>query len=154
MRQYWLVGTLTLLIAACASRVPTRPIADPTMAKLQATADEVSESLRQLAETQQAARPAQPAYPVPQAGPLARAITLSWAGPPEPVLRVLADMIGYDFRAIGKPPLTADVITIEARRRPSWTVLEDIGWQLGSRATVVVNEGHREIQLVYIGQQP
>jgi len=33
-------------------------------------------------------------------------------------------------------------------------VLEDIGWQLGSRATVVVHEGHREIQLIYIGQQP
>ena len=154
MRPYWLVGTLTLLIAACATRIPSQPAADPAIAKLQATADEVSQSLRQLAETQQAARPAQPAYPVPQSGPLSQAITLSWAGPPEPVLRVLAGMIGYEFRAIGKPPLTADVVTIEARRLAAWSVLEDIGWQLGSRATVVVNEGHREIQLIYVGQQP
>jgi defect-in-organelle-trafficking protein DotD len=154
MRPYWLVGTLTVMIAACATRVPSRPVTDPTIAKLQATADEVSQSLRQLAETQQAAKPVPPAYPVPQSGPLAQAITLSWAGPPEPVLRLLADMIGYEFRAIGKPPLAADVVTIEARRLVAWSVLEDIGWQLGTRATVVVNEGHREIQLIYVGQQP
>jgi defect-in-organelle-trafficking protein DotD len=154
MRPYWLVVTLTLMLAACATQVAPKPAVDPTMVKLQATAEEVSQSLRQLAETQQAAKPWQSAYPMPQSGPLAQAITLSWAGPPEPVLRVLADMIGYEFRAVGKPPLTADVVTLEARRVAAWTVLENIGWQLGSRATVVVNEGHREIQLVYIGQQP
>ena len=81
-------------------------------------------------------------------------VTLTWEGPPEPLLSMLADLIGYDFRALGKPPLTADSVTLEVRGRPAWTVLEDIGWQLGTRATVVVNEPIREIQLIYAGQQP
>ena len=155
MRPYWLVGTLTVMLVACAtSKGPTQPVVDPAITKLQATADEVSTTLRQLAEAQQATGPRPNTYAVPQTGPLAQAVTLSWAGPPEPVLRILASMTGFQFRAVGKPPLSPDIVTIEVRHQAAWSVLEDVGYQLGTRATVVVNEVQREVQLVYVGQQP
>jgi defect-in-organelle-trafficking protein DotD len=143
-----------MLVSCVTSKGPSQPVVDPAITKLQVTADEVSKVLRQLSEAQQASAPKPIAYSVPQSGPLAQAVTLSWAGPPEPVLRVLADMMGFQFRAVGKPPLSADIVTIEVRRQAAWSVLEDVGYQLGARATVVVNEARREIQLVYMGQQP
>jgi hypothetical protein len=155
MRPYWLVGPLSVMLASCVMpKGPSQPAVDPAITKLQATADEVSGVLRQLSEAQQASAPKPVAYSVPQSGPLAQAVTLSWAGPPAPVLRVLADMTGFQFRAVGKPPLSPDIVTIEVRRQAAWSVLEDIGYQLGTRATVVVNEARREIQLMYMGQQP
>src|SRR5581483_4403398 len=151
MRPYWLVGPLSVMLVSCVTPQPSRqPPVDPAITKLQDTADEVSKVLRQLSEAQQASAPKTIAYSVPQTGPLAQGVTLSWAGPPEPVLRVLADMMGYQFRAAGKPPLSLDIVTIEVRRQAAWSVLEDIGYQLGTRGTVVVNEARREIQLIYV----
>jgi hypothetical protein len=143
-----------MLVSCVTPKGSSQPLVDPAITKLQVTADEVSKVLRQLSEAQQASAPKPISYSVPQSGPLAQAVTLSWAGPPEPVLRVLADMMEFQFRAVGKPPLSPDIVTIEVRRQAAWSVLEDIGYQLGTRATVVVNEARREIQLVYVGQQP
>ncbi len=154
-RPYRLLTLAAAVLASCATRQPPpHPIEDPAIEKLQAAATEVAQSLQQLAQTQRAATPRPATYAVPQSGPLAQAVTLSWAGPPEPVLRLLATLIGYDFRTVGKAPLTPDVVNIEVQRRAAWSLLEDIGWQLGDRATVVVDERLRGIQLIYIGQQP
>lgn len=155
MRRFLFCWSITVALTACVSSPPTPVVPeDPAAAKLQAVAEEVAHVLAQLAELQQAAIPKPTTYAIPSSGPLTVPVTLTWEGPPEPLLSLLADLIGYDFRALGKPPLTADSVTLEVRRRPAWTVLEDIGWQLGTRATVVVNEPIREIQLIYAGQQP
>lgn len=155
LRSSLIVCLSVATLVGCASPRPAPIVGDdPAVARLQATAAEVRQSLQQLAELQQAATIKPTTYAVPQSGPLTLAVTLKWDGPPEPVLGLLADMIGYDFRAVGKPPLTSHVVGVEVRHEPAWSVLEDIGWQLGERATVVVNEPIREIQLVYEGHQP
>lgn len=155
MRRFLFCCSMTVVLSACASSPPVPVVPeDPAVAKLQAVAEEVAQVLRQLAELQQADTSKPTTYAIPSSGPLTLPVTLTWEGPPEPLLSLLADLIGYDFRALGKPPLTADSITLEVRRRPAWTVLEDIGWQLGTRASVAVNEPIREIQLIYAGQQP
>lgn len=155
IRNPLFVNLAAAILAGCVTSRPALIVGeDPAVAKLQSAAEEVHQSLQQLAELQQAATKKPTTYAVPQSGPLTLPVTLKWDGPPEPVLSLLADMIGYDFRAVGKPPLTSHIVGVEVRHRPAWSVLEDIGWQLGDRTTVVVNEPVREIQLVYEGQLP
>lgn len=147
---------LSLLTIGCAtSNQPIKIVGeDPAVVKLQKTAADIHQSVQQLAELQQAATPRPKTYSVPQSGPLSTQVTIAWNGPPEPVLDMLADMIGYDFRKVGKRPHTTLIVGVEARNVPAWNILEDIGWQLWASGTVVVDETTREIQLIYKGVTP
>jgi defect-in-organelle-trafficking protein DotD len=144
----------TFMVAACDTlpkrnpQVVTSP--DKVSLMLADAADRASNSLESLAAIEQARAPGvavQPIHNAPEE--LSRAITVTWVGPPEQILRKLADRASYDFLTLGNRPPIALVINIDVQNEPVIEVLRDVGLQLGVRADVKVDSERRVIELHY-----
>lgn len=143
----------TLILSAC-----TRPernaqvVASPDKVSLMMAeaADRASNSLQTLAAIEQTKSPGvavQPIHNAPEE--LARAMTVTWVGPPEQILRKLADRASYDFIKLGNPPPVPLVVNINVQNEPVIEVLRDVGLQLGVRADVKVDSEKKMIELHY-----
>ncbi len=144
--------TLTA-VAACApqkrnAQVVTSP--DKVSLMLAEAADKASNSLETLAAIEQAKSPGvavQPIHNAPEE--LARAITITWVGPPEQILRKLADRASYNFVTLGNRPPVPLVVNVDVQNMPVIEVLRDIGLQLGVRGDVKVDSERGIIELHY-----
>ncbi|MCP4020537.1 MAG: DotD/TraH family lipoprotein [Desulfobacteraceae bacterium] len=81
---------------------------------------------------------------------LNKMLTLKWAGPIEPAAKVLAQEIGYKFKKSGSTPVQQVLIHINAKGKPAYEVLQDMGWQAGENIGIVVHESVKTIELVYV----
>lgn len=126
---------------------------EPAMDAIAKAAGDIHRDLGQLAALQQAQakRPELPRLPAPT-GAMSTEITLKWSGPLAPAAEAVARLVGYRFRLVGVEPVPPPTVNLDVVRRPALTVLENIGWQGGERAGVVVNERERSIEVVYIGR--
>jgi hypothetical protein len=66
-------------------------------------------------------------------------------------VKTLADMIGYDFKVVGRKPIQERLVSIDALDVPAFNVLEDLGWQAGENIGVVVDQTQKTIQIAYSG---
>jgi defect-in-organelle-trafficking protein DotD len=150
--------TIACLIAAAAlsgcadhkrnAQVVTSP--DKVSLMLAEAADRASNSLETLASIEQSKAPGvavQPIHNAPEE--LARAITITWVGPPEQILRKLADRASYNFVTIGNRPPVPLVVNVDVQNQPVIEVLRDIGLQLGVRGDVKVDSERGIIELHY-----
>lgn len=150
--------TIACLIAAAAlagcadhkrnAQVVTSP--DKVSLMLAEAADRASNSLETLASIEQSKSPGvavQPIHNAPEE--LARAITITWVGPPEQILRKLADRASYNFVTLGNRPPVPLVVNVDVQNQPVIEVLRDIGLQLGVRGDVKVDSERGIIELHY-----
>lgn len=113
-------------------------------------ADRASDALETLAAVEQSRAPSIAVQPIHNAPPeLARAITITWIGPAEPLVKKLADRASYTFLTIGDRPPVPLTVNIDAENRPVIDILRDTGLQLGVRADVKVDSTRRVIELHY-----
>lgn len=148
-----ILAALTVLLAGCAvpkreAQVVSSP--DKVSLMLAEAADKASNSLETLAAIEQQKSPGvavQPIHNAPEE--LARAITITWVGPPEQIMRKLADRASYDFIALGNRPPVPLVINVDVQNQPVIEVLRDIGLQLGVRGDVKVDSERKIIELHY-----
>lgn len=146
---------LSMLLALSACAVPQRQaqvVSSPDKVSLMMAeaADRASTSLETLAAIEQQKSPGvavQPIHNAPEE--LARAITITWVGPPEQVLRKLADRASYNFVALGNRPPVPLVVNIDVQNQPVIEILRDIGLQLGVRGDVKVDSERKIIELHY-----
>ena len=113
-------------------------------------ADKASNSLETLAAIEQERSPGvavQPIHNAPEE--LSRAITITWVGPPEQILRKLADRASYNFVALGNRPPVPLVVNIDVQNEPVIEILRNVGLQLGVRADVKVDSERKIIELHY-----
>ncbi len=113
-------------------------------------ADKASNSLQTLAaieQTRSSGVSVQPIVNAPEE--LSRAITLTWVGPPEQILRKLADRASYNFVTLGNRPPVPAVVSIDVQNKPVIEVLRDVGLQLGVRGDVKVDSQAQIIELHY-----
>jgi defect-in-organelle-trafficking protein DotD len=143
-------------LSACADGYmsPDNPqiVAQPDKASmmLAEAADRASVSLETLAAVEQHRSPGVAVAPIDDApDEMNRAVTLSWAGPVEPVAKTLADRVGYRFRTIGTPPPVALVVQVDVENTPVIDVLRSIGLQLGVRADVRADGERKMIEIHY-----
>ncbi len=123
---------------------------DKVSLMLAEAADRASNSLETLAAIEQSKSPGvavQPIHNAPEE--LARAITITWVGPPEQILRKLADRASYNFVTLGNRPPVALVVNVDVQNQPVIEVLRDIGLQLGVRGDVKVDSERGIIELHY-----
>lgn len=92
------------------------------------------------------------AYPAPTSGPLASQITLSWSGPLEPAVQSVADLIGYHVRHTGRRPILPILVRIHAMHKTAFSILQNLGWQSGTRAGLVVVPSRHVIDIVYVAR--
>jgi len=129
-------------------QVVTSP--DKVSLMLAEAADKASGALETLAAVEQARSPAVAVEPIHNAPEeLARAITISWVGPAEPIAKRLADRAGYTFLAVGNRPPVPPVVDIDVQNEPVIDILRDIGLQLGVRADIKVDSVRKMIELHY-----
>ncbi len=149
--------SLASLMGACTTYYPTtkrdpQVVANPDKVSLMLAeaADKASNALETLAAVEQSKAPAVAVQPIHNAPPeLMRAITLTWYGPAEQLVKTLADRASYTFIAVGdKPPLPL-VVNMDIQNQPVIDVLRDVGLQLGVRADVKVDSTRRMIELHY-----
>lgn len=129
-------------------QVVTSP--DKVSLMLAQAADKASNSLETLAAIEQQKSPGVAVEPIHNAPEeLMRAITVTWVGTPEPILRKLADRASYSFVTIGNKPPTPLVVNVDVQNQPVIEVLRDIGLQMGVRSDVKVDAERRMIELHY-----
>ena len=113
-------------------------------------ADKASNALETLATVEQAKAPAIAVQPIHNApAELKRAITITWVGPAEGLVRKLADRASYTFISLGDKPPIPLTVNIDAENRPIIDVLRDAGLQLGMRADIKVDGVREMVELHY-----
>lgn len=148
-----LTGLCAVALASCGppKRNP-QVVASPDKVSLMLAeaADKASNSLETLAAIEQARSPGVAVQPIHNApDELNRAMTITWVGPPEQVLRRLADRASYNFVTLGNRPPVPLVVNVDVQNMPVIEILRDIGLQLGVRADVKVDSTRQMIELHY-----
>jgi defect-in-organelle-trafficking protein DotD len=126
--------------------------ADPTSSSLAESASSVSQSIVNLAQTEQAANPvgAGPA-PDPSSYGMGATTSIDWSGPIAPLVQKIAQATHYRLKIIGKEPAIPVLVTVLANNEKIGNILLDVGFQAGKRASVVVYPSTQVIQLRYSG---
>lgn len=123
---------------------------DKVSLMLAEAADKASNSLQTLAAIEQQKSPGVAVEPITGAPEeLERAITITWVGPPEQILRKLADRASYNFVTVGNRPPVPLIINVDVQNKPVIEVLRDIGLQLGVRGDVKVDSEKQIVELHY-----
>ena len=144
-------------MGACANYYPTtkrdpQVLANPDKVSLMLAeaADKASNALETLAAVEQSSAPAVAVQPIHNAPPeLMRAITITWYGPAEALVKKLANRASYTFITVGDKPPVPLVVNMDIENEPVIDVLRDVGLQLGVRADVKVDSTRRMIELHY-----
>lgn len=152
------VLSVSISLFACSS-VPTEPpVSSAIDENIEKAARDIQASLKLLASTQNALtskvltpeQVAQASYTSTNVPPgMDAKMTLHWEGPIEPAVKTAASAAGYDFRATGKPAIPPVIVRLSADQKPIIQILEDIGLQAGSAATVDIVTQSRIVYLRY-----
>lgn len=157
--QYNLTAILLLgvfALGAC-TQYPTikrdpQVVANPDKVSLMLAeaADKASTALQTLAAVEQSRSPAVAVEPIHNAPPeLMRAMTITWYGPAEELIKKLADRASYTYLAVGDKPPVPLTVNLDIENQPVIDTLRDVGLQLGVRADVKVDSTRRMIELHY-----
>lgn len=140
--------------AACTKRPASDPqiVANPDKVSLMLAdaADKAANALQTLAAVEQAKSPGVQVDPIvgaPQE--LRRAISVTWVGPVEPIVKKLAERAGYTFVTIGNAPNVPLVVNLDVENTPVIDVMRDVGLQMGQRANLRVNAELRIVEIQY-----
>lgn len=123
---------------------------DKVSLMLAEAADKASDALQTLAAVEQSRSPAVAVQPIHNAPPeLTRAMTITWIGPVEQLLKKLADRASYTFITVGDRPPSPLTVNIDAENETVIDLLRSAGLQLGVRADVKVDSTRRMVELHY-----
>lgn len=115
------------------------------------SADRIHASLERLTDIMQANSPKPKPVVPPSSGSMAQPVTFSWSGNMEAAVETLAAMAEWRFRVEGSPPPSPVLVHVEARGRPIYEVLRDIGLQAGVYAGVSLMRSSRTVVVSYLG---
>lgn len=158
MNTRWLALMSALLLGACASDTldkakPAQNEGDSSQITLAEAASSVSQSLVNLAATEQAAYRPVTAHPSPD--PVSYGMggktSIDWSGPVEPVVKQISDATSYQLKIIGKNPAIPIIVTVNTKEEAIGNILSNIAYQCGKRADIVVYPQTHVIELRYLG---
>ena len=145
-------------LAGCASSTKVKSgseslaIHDPASSALARSADEVSQSIRKLAEVEQYDRFQKlpgPLGPYDQVPDMVQMVTMPWDGPVESAAEQLTQHAKYQFKVSGRSPVIPILVRIGAQPATVSDHLRNIGMQAGSRADLIVYPQQRIVELRY-----
>lgn len=147
----------TLLLGACANGPGLRPGEDlayvendPVHQRIAEAAERASAALNTMSLIDQQRMPVDTAPDVLDApAELLQPVTVSWTGPVESLVQLMAETAGYQFRVIGYPPSTPLIVTVNAVEERLVDVLRDTGLQVGQQAEIAVSAEGRVIEIRY-----
>ena len=83
----------------------------------------------------------------PPNSPMNKKITLTWYGPIESVVHVLASAVQYKVNIVGKPPAQPVMVSMDAVDQDVYKVIENIGWQTGDDVALVRDDRGVKLRL-------
>lgn len=84
---------------------------------------------------------------------LQKLITLKWTGAVEPPLEIIAKSIGYSYLIPeGKKPANPIMISLSTTDTSVYSVLRDLGLQMGDQAVLYVDTRKKTIKVSYTGR--
>lgn len=143
------------LLSACASdHAPsTRSTSniDPSNVTLAEAATSVSNSLENLAATEQAAfHPiGTQALPDPSTYGMGGRASIDWSGPIEPLIQQIAQTATYRLVVIGRQPGVPILVTINSKNEMLGDILSNVAFQCGKRADIILYPETQVIELRY-----
>jgi hypothetical protein len=161
MHKKLIIGAMSVLVlgslSSCNTKSPT-PVTmppDPVLQKIEKNSAEIHKQLVKLSKiNQQKVKDTWGDVEVvktPTSGTLSQPVTFRWSGPLQDAVKTLSDMIGYDFKVVGRKPIQERLVSIDALDIPAFNILEDLGWQAGENIGVVVDQTQKTIQIAYSG---
>jgi defect in organelle trafficking protein DotD len=144
---------VTALLGACADNPAVMPLVaenDPVALRIAEASEKAAKALNTIAGIEQYKNPLPPMEQfagAPQ--PIAQPVTVTWAGPAEQIVEMLAGRASYTYRTAGAPSPLPLTVMVDAYEKPLIDVLRDIGLQLGSRADVAVDVNAKVVQFRY-----
>ena len=78
---------------------------------------------------------------------LRQRVSVDWAGPAEPLVKAVADQIGYGFAVTGPDPAAPVLLTMHRRDEQAWRVLRDAGLGLKTSGKIVINVPSKIVEL-------
>jgi len=149
------VFVIPVALAACAAPVQPVPtmVATPGMANpeiaLQTTMRDVNSEMAELNGIMPSVPTAQPAPATPIVpADLNRVVAFSWNGPLDKAVATLAQSIGYTFYLTAPPKNQPVNVSIDADSTV-YEILQTLGNDAGSRATVSVDPLNHQVQVIY-----
>jgi len=149
------VVIIPVALAACAAPVQPVPttVATPGMANpeiaLQATMRDVNSEMAELNGIMPPVPTTQPAPATPVVpADLNRVVDFSWNGPLDKAVATLAQSIGYTFYVTAPPDNQPVNISIDTDSTV-YEILQTLGSDAGSRATVSVDPLNHQVQVIY-----
>lgn len=121
-------------------------------AKLTATAESISRSLKELAEIDHATHPQAILPDLVDADMIGMGQlgTIDWSGPVGPIVKKIAEATNYKFKVLGTPPAIPILISVTAKNTPLADILRDVEFQCGNRANIVTYPASKTIELRYV----
>ncbi|OFW82707.1 MAG: hypothetical protein A2018_07995 [Alphaproteobacteria bacterium GWF2_58_20] len=147
---YSIVPLAALFLSGCELPPPVVIPQNPVESRLADAAGRAADALQKLAAVEQVRSGVVAEAPVSNVPPeLMQQVSLTWVGPIEPVVRRMAERIGYGFDVLGVAPPVSVVVDVNAVRRPAIQVFRDIGLQAGTRADLTIDAQNHVVELQY-----
>lgn len=157
IKDFILVTSLAgcVLLSGCASNhaPSTRSTSntDPSNITLAEAATSVSNSLENLAATEQAAfHPiGNQALPDPSTYGMGGRASIDWSGPIEPLVQQIAQTATYRLQVVGREPAVPILVTINSKNEMLGDILSNVAFQCGKRADIILYPETQVIELRY-----
>ena len=146
-------GGALVLLAGCTGRAVVAPDVDATgmpsaELALQRSVERVDAAMRDLGGMNVSARSAT-ALPAPVPAELQRPVTWAWSGPLDAGAKALADRVGYRLVVTASPETAPVDVAVSRRDARILDLFEALGNAAGTRATVIVDPDHRQVEVRY-----
>ncbi len=141
-----------LLVSCTSNHAPsTHSASDPSNVTLAEAATSVSNSLENLAATEQAAfHPiANQSMPDPSTYGMGGRASIDWSGPIEPLIQQIAQTAYYRVKIVGREPAVPILVTINSKNTMLGDILSNVAFQCGKRADVILYPETQVIELRY-----
>ncbi len=116
---------------------------------LEHAAIRISASLSTLSSINAAAHPHFKLTPAPLSGPLTMKMSLNWDGTVSQALQEISSVVGYQYINAGPSPSQPLLVDIHQNDVTAFSLLQNIGAQLGTQANVVIDANTKTLRLEY-----
>ncbi|MGE3769682.1 MAG: DotD/TraH family lipoprotein [Bdellovibrionales bacterium] len=170
--SYWRAFAIFLalpLLAACGSMgdwgaQPDQPAAsaaapavaapDTVTLRLAEAAEKAATALNTISGVEQMRSPAPDVDDYSAAPPeLMEPVTITWVGPAEQFLQMMAARAGYQFRVLGARPTASVTITVDEYQQPLIKLVKSAALQMTGRADIVLDASHRALEMRYAASE-
>jgi hypothetical protein len=134
------------LCVACAKKTDSRRSApaDFVTVTLGNAAEQAHGELAMLARLR--GQGMQPLLPSPDPS-LDKAISISWTGPANGILKEICLKVGYRYQETGRLSAQSMPVVVHGLNKPAHALIEDIAWQIQPQAVVRVDSVNRVLTL-------